>query len=416
MRLKEILGQVMLVGLIYIYIYGPPFSVLPVNISTLLFFPMLAWWAIASQKVKPQFENRFNTEIILLLIILCDVSLLAIFSQQMILFSMILILVMFSVPTAYFIVVLTQKYSKVPLTGIFVNAAFIASVISISLLFDLELNNYVKFELLKYDEEMMKFQLFRGFGISDELLFTFSVVQAFAVYFCLVSRYSVLRKSLYIVALIVSIAVNAKIGLLFVFVAVVVAMIQIRVRLVSILEGGLIVVPLIFAMATMPEIEELVSMQLESFANELSWGEVDGGSDLTVEGLSRMLFIPEEVQQLVVGNGMSLFNITNGGQTSDSGWIILLHYGGLVLFLLVLLLMFVATLRLIRCGKIGLAVIFASVILLSNLKGLFFAPKPGMKLAILIYIVSIMASEGRKYQLRRRLVSDEMCGTSHMEG
>lgn len=116
-----------------------------------------------------------------------------------------------------------------------------------------------------------------------------------------------------------------------------------------------------------------------------------------------MLFMPEEALQLTVGNGENVFGSSGGRKPSDSGWIILLHYGGVTLFLLVLALILLATARLMKSGQIGLAMMFSSVFLLSNLKGLFFAPKPGLRFLILIYIYSIVANQSKKYITQRRL-------------
>lgn len=390
--LKGFIFNFNLTGLVFLYIYGPPFSGLPINISTLIFFPLLLI-ALFRRKMLRNFSPLlFKWEMLLLIFMLSYSCILAAYSQQLDLFFLFFVLIIFSLPSAYLISNIADNHQSGALISALINAAFIAALISICLMFYPELNHFVKFSLLKYDEELMQYQLFRGFGLSDELLFSYSITQSVALYFCLISKKKIASKAIYGAAILISIAVNAKIGLVCSLIVFIIAIIKSKMDFKKAFKFIAVISTFFIFLLNTPVIGDLVGDQLFSTVNEISGGALDDGAaeSSTHTLLNEMLFIPNNVVDIVFGNGLSIFG--QGKRSSDSGWVLIIHYGGLFFFVSTLILILACVIRLINIREVGFAFVFVAVFFLANTKGLFFAPKPGLKTLALVYFSMIIGN------------------------
>lgn len=377
------------VFLIFLFIYGPPFNSFPLNISTVLFFPLLCLFVSKRKFEALSLFKIFSVEIYILCLILSYVLVVSVLGD----FGfgwMYLILVLLNFPTACFIVALNAWRSFDGFSRLLIDISFLAGVVSIYLFFFPELNHWVKFTLLKYDEGMMQFQLFRGFGMADELLFSYSIAQAFGFYLCLMTPLSWLRKIVYLCVIFTSIVFNAKIGILFCLLALLLyyksGNIPNKVKIYfSIFMLGVVISGLTY----FEDEEYLFLVQLMHFYNEVTVGGGSNDGELAVVTLfSEMFFLPEGFFGLIFGRGVNIFASTRLG-SSDSGWVLLLHFGGFILIFLVLLLPIFIFARLVKYRRISLAIFILLVFAIANVKGLFFAPKPGMRMMLLLYIFAV---------------------------
>lgn len=385
----------LLILFVFLFVYAPPFRFLPVNISTLLCFPILFAYFFKNKFCFLGIRNLYSIEFFLLAIILIYVSFLSVYGDFGFGWA-IFVLVLLNVPAVVFFTSMNGRCGFDGFSKILVDASFFAAAITVFLFFFPELNSFIKFSLLKYDEEMMQFQLFRGFGIADELLFSYSIAQAIAFYLCLNGNFSWVRKLIYLSTLFFSIVLNAKIGILFCGFALFLYLLG---EGLSFRNKILIVAAsfaLLFFVFRLGDGDSVFVVQLNNFYNEIAVGNGSNvGESSVVTLLTEMLFLPDDFFGLIFGRGVHLFALA-GGRDSDSGWVLLLHFGGFVLTSLVILFLMAAIIRLIKHGKSSLAVFFAVVFFVANLKGLFFAPKPGMRMLMLVYFFVVYDCMARK--------------------
>jgi len=300
-----------------------------------------------------------------------------------------IILILINIPAILIIITTRTNAESNQFYLDLVHTSVLASTISIFLFFLPEFNSYIKFSVLKYDEQMMQFQLFRGFGLTDELLFSYSIAQSIAFYLCLKAQLPPLKKITYLGAIFFSIAINAKIGILFCCFALLILLLDkettMKIKLFLLSTPIFVIIPFIY----LNNEDSVFILQLISFYNEI----MGGGSSSTEESsvatlLNEMLFLPDKFFSLIFGYGVYLFGLETGRAT-DSGWILILHFGGILLTLLILFLIIIMTIRLIYYKEITLALFLALIFLMANLKGLFFAPKPGMRMFLFVYLFTI---------------------------
>jgi hypothetical protein len=285
--------------------------------------------------------------------------------------------------------------------------AIIASLISIFCFIYPDFGYNIKFEILKYDERLWRYQSNRAFGLSDELLFSYSLVQGI-ILICMIS----ITKNIKIILtsfilIIISIILNARIGLI-ILVFLPFILIKNHVFLKSIISAFLI-----FLLLNSSLISELLPNNFNyniDYALRFFRGTVDyfSGNKTYDSGnyealFGRMIVLPNTLSEWIFGTGENIF--LRSGRSSDIGYILMLNFGGIIHLALFCLLSIFMFYRLIRSNS-GLRIISYTLIfvfVISNIKGLFFAPKPGMKLFLIIYVFFIL----NKYESNKFSLKDE---------
>lgn len=222
-NVKEKLQFSILCLIVYLYIYGPPFRFLPVNISLLLsLIPFLT--LLHDKKIFHHVINTFRAEVFSLFLISVYCIFIGALNHAEYVFYSPFIIFLFYFPMSIW---LSLKLSD-SLQGDFYSdklikkvvftlaiCTLVSSLISIFLFLNPELNTYIKFQVLKYNETIWQYQLHRGFGIADELLFTFSIVQASVLILYIIYFPVGVFSLILFITVLVSILLNARIGLLF---------------------------------------------------------------------------------------------------------------------------------------------------------------------------------------------------------
>lgn len=374
------------VFLLYLFIYGPPFRAFPINVSTILSALFLAAY-FSKRRVNPlALPTSYLADYILLSLIFIYTIFLSIIGDLQ-LGQLFFILILFNF-TATLAIATPNTHKDIDLNLYkLIQAAVFAGALTIILFILPDVNTWVKFTLLKYDEEMMKYQLFRGFGVADELLYSYSIAQSIAFYLCLHSNYTPLKKILFCGIIFSSIVLNAKIGILFCALALLLYLLSGRSSIKAKSNIAAATTALLFiALSFLNETNTFV-IQLTYLYNEVSGNTESSPDSSSVNTLfNEMIFLPNTPWETIFGRGASVFGLN--GQSSDSGWILMLHYGGAVLALLVFLYCLLLTFRLLKQKKILLALFLFTLFVVANVKGLFFAPKPGMRMFLLAYFLS----------------------------
>ncbi|MFC4930074.1 hypothetical protein [Massilia sp. GCM10023247] len=377
---------------LFFFVYGPPLRLLPVNVSTLV--GVIAWGFILRDPQLLAHIRTIKLELMLLcLIIMYSVVLSMRGGDVGLMFAPVTIL-LFNIPFCVWIstIIVRMGHAEgvVPsrkLFGMLISIGIISAVLSVLLALSPEAGEFVKFQVMKYDDVLMEFQSHRAFGLADELLFSFSLVQGvIAIY--LLRVYGIHVWSLVAVLLLLaSCALNARIGLLMIVVIpFAVRWSAARLLVVAVLLAGL---GTFFSVSEHPTVV-LIAEQSSYLVREL--GEAlsgDIGGTVFEALLNDMFFLPSEGWELLFGSGENLF--LDNSKNSDSGYVIMLGYGGLIYLTLVLLFVFACVVRKTSRRQNSFYMwVLAGTFLVANVKGLFFAAKPGMHLFLLVHIFFVI--------------------------
>lgn len=374
--------------LVFLFVYSPPFYFLPVNVSLLM--TSICCLLIIRRNV---YFLTFKYEFFFLYIV-CAYSLFASAINSAVELSDVLlntpfILLFFNFPLVLFLYDYMLKLNNYnnemmyrSLILILINVACFSGVVSIILWLNADLNDFIKFEFLKYDRELLVYQSHRGFGLSDELLFSFSIVQA-SILLLAIERFGVNLRTIVLALLVFfSIALNARIGFLLLPMVLILPRLWSRNSLFYMLFS----IPLIWILIQY-NIDSLqfIIEQFKYFIEDLTGNSNVSSKDYLFE---KMLFLPESTTELFFGSGENIFS--SDKVTSDSGYVLLVFYGGLIYLFLILIFIAYCLIRASNLGRAMPLVIMSLVFAISNIKGLFFAPKPGMHLFLIVYVFLIM--------------------------
>jgi len=395
----KLVENIIIVLVLYLYIYSPPFKALPFNISLLFTIPAII--CIYKKKKIKYFFSIFKIEILLFLL-LCSYSfLLGIISLEFSFFFNNLIFLIQIIPVSIWIYYLIEQITTKKNTDFFKGLAsylgiiaFIAALISILGFVMPELGLYFKYNLQKYDEFLWRYQEHRGFGIADELLFSFAIVQGIILIIILYTSKNTLMNILYFILITFSIILNARIGLI--SLAFLPFILFRGKSLVKYIIGALLVFSIFYSTGLFNLIIENIRGPLEfasSFfiqtSNFLSGSKTNEFN--TYDTLfGRMAVLPDTWYELIFGSGKNIF--MDASKSTDVGYLLMLNFGGLIYMSIFALLAFFIFYRLIKSNTIYplISYLIIFIFIFANIKGLFFAPKPGMKLIILLYVSFIL--------------------------
>ena len=381
---------------LYLFIYSPPFAIFPVNISLILsgLCIFLIWDSKAAS-----YLYIFRVEMLLLFLMCCYCLVLYIYSNTIILYDP-FILLFFNIPTVFLIYYFMKRIfgSDSDIYTELVNSlmviATIASCISIFLWFNKDLNDIIKFEVLKYSEDLLVYQSHRGFGLADEFLFSYSIVQS-CIFLLVIERRGFNFKTMIFALLIfLSISLNARIGFLFLLLLIFIPTIRTKASI----KWIIMFIIIIFSLSSIYQGTDFVKFiidQFNYFIDDATSGKSGNGIIDTL--INEMLILPNSNWQLFFGNGENIFQ-SNYNRNSDIGFIILLFFGGLSYLILLLLFLLYCYYRGLKVKMHIPIIIMVFMFIIGNSKGLFFAAKPGMHLFLCVYIIMILSSN--KFWLR----------------
>jgi uncharacterized membrane protein YhaH (DUF805 family) len=284
-----------------------------------------------------------------------------------------------------------NKSSIDNIINLFLWTNIFASIISLYLLINPEKNFFLNNYILR-SEESIETSTIRGFGFSSGLTYAFSIVQGIAAAILLLKiiHDKPAKIPLYIlgfILLFVSIILNARVGIIPIFI-VTVYLIFVK-RKISIILYGLGLVWLI----------SFILFDTQAFAyfeNNLGWSTqffsetydyfIRNNSDNTYGTLlGSMLFLPNSLSELLFGTGYNIF--INYKRTTDVGYIIQLFFGGLSYLILLFSLVFIMAKRLYDLRKFNwFLFLFIFTVLICNIKGNFVSSNPAFRFLFLIYM------------------------------
>lgn len=409
---------------LFLYIYAPPLSFVPLGINKLI-APLALVWLLLSYKTLTQkilLQKHLFIAIFLLAVSVVyafsiDISTTLAgdlpftkrntFSQTMILVELL--------PISLFLSVYAIRRLKFKLEDFFKSFVVVATIQSFSailMLLSPGLRIFIFTSVLGFDSDEKIFRddlyAFRSFGVSQDLLFSLSVVQGIAIA-CVLNlclyNFSKYKYSLFLIPpLLVSILLNARIGLAslvsFVVVTIIFSLFKLKVYMLTRFAVFVLVSTLIISLAI--NSADLVfdtnlqknvewALKLVDNSRNLAAGSSENiGNFNSLTG--RYWHLPDTPSARTFGEGRYLSGAIGSSILSDLGYVRRVYFGGYIYSFLsyaTLVFLFIGSQK--KQIK-GFQPFFYSLLLtmsMAQLKGDAFLPTPGYRIVFLVLIFAI---------------------------
>ena len=437
-------NQIFFLLLLFIFIYAPPFKFIPLGINKLIaplaLLGLLFLFKSATLKVLRQ-KHLFIAICLLIVSIIyafiIDTSTIHptdfLFSQKNTFSQAMILIEVF--PIGLFLCIFAIRKLKLSFVDLLNSLIFIAVIQSFCALIMLllpDLRMFVLTTVLNYDLHTDKIfrpdlYIFRSFGFSQDILFSLSIVQGVAV--CCILSLCLFKFSKYkyylllIPLLLLSIALNARIGfftiIIFIITILVFNLLKLRIYLVSkfilffaisSLFVYLSIINLGFFLES--DIEQNINWVSEVFEQGKNFAQGETTNTGNFGKIQRKhLHLPESRSARIFGEGRYVFNNPKQSVISDAGYVRRIYFGGYVYSLLAY-----SALIYIFIGSQGkrqqdtFKPLFYSLILtalMSQIKGDIFLPIPGFRIIFLIFLFAISErrlSQSANPQINHRFI------------
>lgn len=383
-----------LIIILYAYIFAPPFKFLPIGLDKVVLI-----WSILYLFSKSKGKNllhQFQTELIFcgIICLYCFfVTVIHSFSSLMFLsYDLVFTLELMIVPYA-----LTDFFYKKYHLDINKNALYIciiAGAISLFLLLNPDIATLLKTEYFKYPEIAQKNFPWRGFGISDGLLFSYPIVEGFAIGLIIIGGVGTYKnKWIYYsgcLLMLCAIIPNARSGFIPIITAIIILSLLRPGRVVKISIIVAVFVS-IFSALLIDFIDKNEALNktyewsltfFDIFSSLLSGEKVENAEAL----LDTMIIFPQSIDEWLIGSGRILSTESDG---SDIGYIVRLNFGGIVyIFIIIVFLLYLFS-KLKRIDY-KVAILWIITALYANYKGDFLINTPLSRFLMLYYVYIIL--------------------------
>nr|WP_299034101.1 hypothetical protein [uncultured Tenacibaculum sp.] len=401
-KYKNIFSGLVPILLVYLYLFQPPIFITKyvyIAIEATIFFLGLT---LFDKKILNDFIKMFKREISLLFIILSYAVLRDMFVGEEVL-SFRFIAWTFQAFIFGFLIIRMFNYNLEKIFITFYWASVIAALFSLILVLFPSIDAvYKSMQLDQVNIYENMEQRHRSFGVSENLTFTYSFILGFFASYTL----TILSKNKWLIIpfmlLLLGVLYNARIGLVPIIFTIIFLIIKGNFK--NFIYLFVLTIVLFFSITYFnPAIIDKIFFNKNwvfHFFYDLS-DSLFGTSYSDVSTLKtltgRFIILPETLFSWIFGTGEFLF--TKSGMNSDVGYIIQLYYGGLLLFIPLMILNLVFFKRLIKRNGFThwFTFIFIFSVLILNFKGFIFAATPGGRMLFLFYMCfAIMSMNSNK--------------------
>lgn len=388
--LKSVLLVFTTIVLLYCFIFNPPLVFLPVGITKIIY--VLAFPFFMLSAVNKLYWRKFKSVTILMLVYIFYTFLVHIgFSSQTQFFQRSCLMLFESFFTAYVIAYYLVKYFKDKADLIILWTAIVASAISTLLVMRPDLRMAANELFPLPNEERLQFLLtFRGFGIADDLLFSYSIALSVGLCICMKYARNNMLYYIFIVLFFFGIFFNARIGMVPILIYLI-FIVVLEHKFSLLMRLSIVAILLVFLFKN--------SGILGEHTNTMEWL-MDGGNEIsfllkgetgeklgTFDALSKMLIVPDTLFGLIFGTGENIYLAKNN---SDIGYILQLNYGGIIqvlLFLFIVIALYRKLKKNVSSENRWFCMVFIGTFLICNVKGLFFSTISGIRMLMLLFFV-----------------------------
>jgi hypothetical protein len=414
-KLKMLFEKPIQIISLYFFIFQPPvISRSSYFIIELVFF--LIYFFI-KPKLIGDILKYFKSELLLLLIILVYVLFRDLLKGENVFFFKIL---SFTFQCFLFPVLIVSLYFKnnkfeTPNSNL-INISFWAIVLAgfsaSLLLFNTSINEiYNSLIVQDMNQREVGKRIFRGFGVSENLTFTFSYLLGFGAGYTLYTTKSLYAYFILIPLFLLGVVVNARIGFIPIFAFILLLIFSGKYKNILIILFTTIIIINIIPHFSVFDIlilnQEWISLFFIDIFNVFSGSTIATGGNSTITTLfTDFVILPNSLMEWFIGSGENLF--LRETSFSDVGFIIQLFYGGL--FFTVLLVLFIFQILKRITNHFGLKYWFTILLFLTifilNIKGSFFVSTPGSRYFMLLYVYLIYSSTLNYF--KKKTISNEI--------
>lgn len=394
------------VVLLYIYIFNPVFRWPGIGLVNVLLFFSIPYIILHFNRCKLYFREyklEFFLTVIMIIYVYYRTRLPGSNAQDIV--STMIIWLLSTVFVSIFIVdSFFRKQSNLSFSETVLDVSFIAAVISVLCLLIPPFNAFIRGIQSQVEFDVWSdtgFTDIRCFGLALNLTSTYGYVLGVLASFCLLRLFTGNKSSkylLYFVFLTVATAVNAKTGLLPIFITLFYITINIlrngNVRsFLYFLVGVILLIPVIhIVLNSDSEILSPIRRFLISTVGFLLKGSASVGSETYYfDVLENSIFFPDR-DTLLFGQGITFYGkFEEFGMRSDIMYVNQLFIGGLVFLFLLLIYVFLFYRKLWRLeSKVFFPILLLIMALIANFKGSpFYASNAFTRLVTLYYFVSV---------------------------
>ena len=283
-----------------------------------------------------------------------------------------------------------------------VDLAVVGALISSACVFFPGINRFVysNFEIAESEIKDVT-DLFRGFGISEDLEGSYGMLQGIFMALLILNLKDYKKAVLILPFLLISVLLNARTGLIISLVGIIVVLFA-QSNFKKLIRLGIVIAVvslLIFNFYYLFNLNEDSISFVTRFFDEFVTMSENKSMDDTTAGIlfGRMMIFPKDPFAWVFGTGVNLFLMPTG-KNSDIGYIIQLNYGGLIYLFLLSSFVFGVAKYIKRSFSFELAVLLIVSLAISNFKGNIFPLSGFLRLLMLVYMISIQNKLNLKAQ------------------
>ena len=288
---------------------------------------------------------------------------------------------------ALFIVCYYFKYLKdFDFSKILIVLGVVGSFISVAMFFNEDIYRY--FNSIQKNSVDFNDLVFRSYGLAEGLTYSYAISQAIIFTIMLNEIYKYKYFLFLFPLLIFSVIINARTGIIVLFIglffwlytkkkfSIIIFLLMIYVILYSFLS--------FIDIASVNEVTYIWIMDFFYNMSDIFFGTNYLEYSTTSTLLDMAKVIPDNISELLVGKGISMFGVIGG---SDIGYNRIINYGGIIYLLLLILVIINMYYKMKKINiKSKYLMFFLVVILFSNIKGAFLPNSSGLRLIFLIYI------------------------------
>lgn len=390
---------------VYFYIYAPPFQIFPIGVDKPIFIWSIFYLSYNGlwRKIYQTFKIEWSS-LIFIVLVSSFVALIHRKDNSLFFYDLLLLLECITSPFAIFH--FFSMKNVISIDKVVVICSIAGACVSCFLLLNPEYAQFVKSTLIKYPEQLVDRFVYRGYGLSDGLLFSYPVIQGFCFSFILIGiggKNILVKLSLLLV--FVSIMANARSGFIPIVITLCLILLHRTCHFFK-LTFSVCIFSVLFASSISLFLEQNPMLQMASewaktsidiFMDALSGERTENVDAL----LGDMVVWPSSVDEWLIGTGRNFFsnNIVN----TDVGYFIRLNYGGIVYVGLWLFLCLYMFKRLNKHNR-GLALIFFLSLIYMNYKADFFVVNPASRFFFFIYVFALQNSSLFNNLLNQRKV------------
>jgi hypothetical protein len=393
--MKSKFNLIFLVLLLYGFIYNPIFSIFGIG-STKILLIIAIIYSFFNNKIF-KYLVHFKTELIFVFILVIY-SLLSSLRSEVGLFTHAYLYVVWFIESIFLPIVIFVVFKKVidkyQWDKLLITVGVIAAGITIILIFNPSLNDFVRYTLIQTSaEESDGYALIRDFGLADGLRGVYPMSQGLILGLCLFALRRSLWYALLILPLVISIAFNARTGLLAIPISLILLLLHFKINFrVILVFSSLLLLILNFALI----FDSFISNNEETFY-WLSKGYEEVVANLHGDGtgvasetlLVDEKFVPTNSINLLIGTG----NFGPSVGRVDNGYYYYLWFGGWLFMSIIFLFLLWTFIRLNKIEKEKYyPSLFFSLLLIYTVKSNFLFNPNGMWRLIGFYYVNRILS------------------------